>query len=150
MRDNSISNFRLLCIFLVTFAHNPFGAMLHDFGNAPPYATAHSLFSWVSFVLVDGFSRISTPFLGCLSGYFVSSNLRDRSYANVITRRFKSVYLPVVFWSTMMFAAMVVHGLATSDQQYLHRLFATTNLDKFFGVEENPFDAPTTLPSELV
>ena len=143
MRDNSISNFRLLCIFLVTFAHNPFATAQHDFGTALPYVAVHSSFSYISFILFDGFSRISSPFLGYLSGYFVSSNLRDRSYLNVIARRFKSLYLPVVFWSIVMFAVMFVHGLATSDQQYLHHLFVGTDLDKFFGVEEAPLDRPT-------
>src|SRR5579862_408219 len=99
MRDHSISNFRLLCIFLVTFAHNPFAMTSHEFGTALPYATAHPLFSYISFILFDGFSRISSPFLGFLSGYFLSSNLDGRPYLNVVTHRFKSLYLPAVFWS---------------------------------------------------
>lgn len=143
MRDNSVSNFRLLCIFLVTFAHNQFASALHDFGTKLPYATGHSLFSYISLVLVDGFACISSPFLGYLSGYFVSSNLRNHSYINVIARRFKSLYLPVVFWSMVTFAAMIVYCLATSDQQYLRHLLTDTKLGNFLGVGEPPLDYPT-------
>src|SRR5215472_16442130 len=82
-RDNSISNFRFLCIFLMTFAHNDFASHLHNFGAQLPYATLHSPVSYVSLVLFDGFSRISTPFLGCLTGYFVSMNLREQTYLAV-------------------------------------------------------------------
>jgi len=117
--------------------------MSHDFGTALPYAAPHPLFSYISFVLFDGFSRISSPFLGYLSGYFVSSKLRERSYFEIVARRFKSLYLPVVFWSTVTFAVMLIHGFATSDQRYLHQLFADTGLDKFFGIEEAPLNYPT-------
>src|SRR5579872_5815746 len=141
-RDNSISNFRFICIFLMTFAHNNFASSLHNFGSQLPYATSHSVMSYVSLVLFDGFSRISTPFLGCLTGYFISMNLREQTYAAVVKRRFLSLYVPVVFWSTFYFVVMIAAGYATSDQGYVAHKLANVQADDFLGIVKWPLDYP--------
>ena len=141
-RDNSVSNFRFICIFLMTFAHNNFASSMHNFGTQLPYATHHSPLYYVSLILFDGFSRISTPFLGCLTGYFVSMNLRDQSYVAVVKRRFMSLYVPVVFWSVFYFALMLAAGYATSDTNYIGHKLANLRADDFLGISEWPIDYP--------
>jgi hypothetical protein len=141
-RDNSVSNFRFICIFLMTFAHNYFASGLRDFGSQLPYAAQHSPLSFASLTLFDGFARISIPFLGCLAGYFVSMNLREQTYVTVVKRRFVSLYLPVIFWSIFYFGLMIAVGYATSDYNYISRKLATVHLDDFLGLTKWPINYP--------
>ena len=140
--DPSISNFRFLCIFLMTFAHDSFAPSLVNFGAHVPYAATHSPLAYLNFLLMFGFSRISSPFLGFVSGYFISMNLLERPYVAVIRRRFFSLYVPAVFWSLAFFAVMIGVGVATSDHAYIHRTYSHLDLGDVFGIGHAPLDQP--------
>lgn len=142
MRDNSISIFRLTCIFLMTFHHDELAPALHNFGSHLPYTEAHSTLSYLGLVLVDGFSLISSPFLGFLSGYFVSGNLRERSYVSVVRSRFVSLYIPVVVWSVAFFAVMLFVGYLTADTAFVSRTLTKVDVGYFLGIGHWPANYP--------
>jgi succinoglycan biosynthesis protein ExoH len=123
------------------FAHDSFAFSLIDF-KSPPYASPHSPISFFNYVIVYGLSRISSPFLGFLSGYFAAANLAERTYQRVALTRLKTLYFPALFWSFIFFAVTVVAGYAVSNHAVVRERIATVDLNDFLGITKFPLNYP--------
>jgi len=96
-------------------------------------------------IVQDGFGRISSPLLGLFSGYFAVRNLEDRPYSDVVSKRFRSLYMPAVLWSAIYFAVRMAAALAASfmgDGSHLRTELDDLTFNSFFGITSWPLNGP--------
>jgi len=96
-------------------------------------------------IIQDGFGRISSPLLGLFSGYFAVRNLEDRPYSDVVSKRFRSLYVPAVLWSAIYFAVRLAAGFAASlmgDGSHLTAEIDGLTFNTFFGITSWPANGP--------
>ena len=96
-------------------------------------------------IVQDGFGRISAPLLGLFSGYFAVRNLQDRPYGDVVSQRFRSLYVPAVLWSAIYFAVRMAAAFASSlmgDGSHLQAEIEDLSFNSFFGITAWPLNGP--------
>lgn len=141
-RDESISNLRFICIFLMTFAHNYFAFNLIQFKSAPFFSVSHSPMAYLNYVIFYGLSRISSPLLGFLSGYFASATLANRSYQRVLYEKLRSLYVPAIFWSLAYFLVLITGAWITENRWAVQKTLSAVDLEDFLGITKFPLNYP--------
>lgn len=148
MRNPVVSNLRFLCVFFMSYVHIFYVQDFYDlifFGHQLPYLI-HGYPAGTLLVLVqDGFGRISSPLLGLLSGFYAVRNLESRTYRNVVSRRFMSLYVPAVLWSTIYFGVRMAAALASSfmgDGSHIAEELNRVDINSFLGLTAWPLNGP--------
>ena len=142
MRNQTISNLRFLCIFAMLFVHVEVADDLIIIDHKPITLTDSHPLSMVILIFKDGFGRVSAPLLGFLSGFFVSANLQHRSYPEIIVHRLRTLYLPLVVWSSILVGIKLVGAYAISDTDMLSRIIGTLDANSFLGLAHWPLNYP--------
>lgn len=107
---------RVICIFFMIYAHvNPATA---EFAPA-----SHSLraFDWLRFLLADGAARASVGLLSMIAGYLACKSFARTPYRAMLTRRARSLLIPMAVWS-LAYLALVLLG-ATVRPGYAEQSF---------------------------
>lgn len=107
-RNDRIVLVRLLCIFGMIYVHVPAMETTYSFGTSAGF----SWFELLRSLLVDGYGRTSACLLSVVSGFLVAKTLNRKApnYRFFYTRRFKSIYLPMVVWGVV---TMLVFSFAS-------------------------------------
>jgi Acyltransferase family len=96
-------------------------------------------------IVQDGFGRISSPLLGLFSGYFAVRNFESRPYSDIVSKRFRSLYVPAVLWSAIYFAVRLAAAFASSlmgDGSHLRTEIHDLTFNSFFGITSWPLNGP--------
>ena len=126
----------------MTFAHNYFSFNLIQFKSAPFFAISHSPIAYLNYVIFYGLSRISSPLLGFLSGYFASATLANRSYQRVLFVKLRSLYVPAVFWSLAYFLVLIIGAWITEPRWAVQKTLSAIDLEDFLGITKFPLNYP--------
>ncbi|MBQ7203723.1 MAG: acyltransferase [Eubacterium sp.] len=106
-RNYKISNCQFLLCVLIVFIHS--GCL---FMNIPGNTEMQTVFgvnysSYIQLFIIEGICRIAVPLFMMISGYlfYLSFDGSWKSYGNKLKRRFFSLVIPYLFWSSLTFLA---------------------------------------------
>ncbi len=124
----------------MVFVHIKVGEAVVRVDPGLPYLQTGDWLSPTVMMLRDAFGRISSPLLGFLSGFFLLGNLQDRAYFTVLLLRLRTLYLPVVIWSTVCVLVMLslidlVYGSAAVTAR-----LSIFDANTFLGITKWPFN----------
>ncbi|WP_395394996.1 acyltransferase [Novosphingobium sp. BL-8A] len=104
-KSAAISIARVICILGVVYVHAWTGLTGYDLQLAK--GTPQEDLRWV---LMDVFGRSAVPLLGLISGWLVASSNRTRDWPTHVTRKARTILLPMVLWNAL--ALLLVSGTA--------------------------------------
>jgi len=106
IRDR-IAMVRVLCIGFMIFVHVPDNAF-----SAAEFSVGIPLSSWLTQgVLVEGLGRASAALLSLVSGILTAVALTRSPPSSLYRRRFRSIVLPMIIWSTVTVIVYAVLSL---------------------------------------
>jgi hypothetical protein len=104
-RSDAIRIARVLCIAGVVYVHAWTGLDGHSLELAR--GTPQEVLRWV---LMEVFGRSAVPLLGLISGWLVAGSSRTRDWRSHISRKARTILLPMVLWN--LIAIALVSGAA--------------------------------------
>lgn len=100
--SRQIGVLRVICIFFVLSVHvNP----ALDWGNI------QGAWSIIGFFWKDVLGRASVATLSLISGYLLVGSLSKKCLWMFITNRFRSLYVPMVFWNVVFMLSVLMAGI---------------------------------------
>ena len=117
---------RLVCVLMMMYVHVPNG---QETVGLIDHNADTRLDHWLESIIVEGPSRASAALLSVVSGYLAALTLLQGkvSAVSLYRRRFRSIVLPMLFWSVLICTIYLALGqsnalLMTSDSNWLDKL----------------------------
>lgn len=111
LQTNTLSALRFPLIIGVVFIHSRFTNIITQDGIISIARDAFPLYTLLSFLISNVFSRISVPLFFAISGYFFfyKVNLFNAYvYINKLKRRLKSLFIPYIIWNFIVILILFV------------------------------------------
>ncbi|NML15633.1 acyltransferase family protein [Azohydromonas caseinilytica] len=123
--------------------------------HSPPYVpitelAAHpTTFEWTRTFFQSVLFRLSVPILSCISAYLLFSG-KTRSYTEILNKKGKTIFVPMLFWNAFAFALLYVAAVATHTPSEVYPFHLGTALDGMLGLTRAPWDYPLNFLRDLL
>ncbi|HWA51815.1 MAG TPA: acyltransferase family protein [Patescibacteria group bacterium] len=103
---------------------------IHTFNSVYQRPDFFGGISWWFSILVDSFSRICIPLFIMLSGYFMLK--RDERFSRLLKRIFNRLFVPLVFWTILVYALSTPNAIKDILQPSFYLRFFSGNVYYFY------------------
>lgn len=146
--SHKVTKVSFVLMLLVVFIHS-YNLGYSKYPEKATEDTLHNLNIFIQFSLCRGFTRVAVPLFFIISGYFFFLTYKNTlsSYTAKLKSRIKSLAIPFLFWSILMFLLFyVAQSISFTKSYFADESTLVTNLNAM-GVLQKVFIMP--IPYQL-